>query len=135
MVSRGYPLSGIVLLAAGLAAAFGVMPPRLAAATQTEAERVAQVVEAAKREGEVHYIDPVVTPQTQEALARTFRKKYGLPESFKVRDTVRGTGEVVVAVQQEIKAGRYTVDVVRVPSPPLFQAMAKHGHLMAYLSP
>lgn len=123
------------LLAVGLGAALGIASPWPGAAAQTEAERVAQLVEAAVREGEVHYIDPVVTSKTQEALARAFRKKYGLPESFKVTATVRGTGEVVAAVQQEIKAGRYTVDVVRVPSPPLFQAMAKQGHLMAYLSP
>ncbi|HEY7678424.1 MAG TPA: extracellular solute-binding protein, partial [Candidatus Methylomirabilis sp.] len=135
MATGGRVRTGAFLLAAGMAAAGGMACPWPGAAAQTEAERVAQLVEAAKREGEVHYIDPVVTPKTQEALARAFRRKYGLPESFKVTATVRGTGEVVAAVQQEIKAGRYTVDVVRVPSPPLFQAMAKQGHLMAYLSP
>ncbi len=135
MATGGRVRMGAFLLAAGMAAAVGMAYPWPGAAAQSEAERVTQLVEAAKREGEVHYIDPVVTAKTQEALARAFRKKYGLPESFRVRATVRGTGEVVAAVQQEIKAGRYTVDVVRVPSPPLFQAMAKQGHLMAYLSP
>ena len=131
----GYARRRTFLLAAGMVAAIGLKPSGPVAAAQTGAERVAQLVEAAKREGEVHYIDPVVTPKTQGALAKAFRKKYGLPESFKVTATVRGTGEVVAAVQQEVKAGRYTIDVARVPSPTLFQAMAKQGHLMAYISP
>jgi len=134
VTERHFPKRAL-LPAVALAAAIGIVSPWPAAAAQTEAERVAPLVEAAKREGEVHYIDPVVTSKTQEALARAFRKKYGLPESFKVMATVRGTGEVVASVQQEIKAGRHTVDVVRVPSPPFFRAAAKQGYLMSYLSP
>ena len=77
----------------------------------------AKLIEAAKQEGEVHYIDALIQPKTHALLERAFRKKYGLPDSFKVTHTLRGTGEVVASVQQEIKAGQHTYDLVTVGAP------------------
>jgi iron(III) transport system substrate-binding protein len=94
---------------------------------------LAKLVEAAKKEGEVHYIDATNQPKTQALLDRAFRKKYGLPDSFKFTHTLRGTGEVVATVQQEIKAGQHTIDLVWVGAPALFKAAAKEGHLLPYV--
>jgi iron(III) transport system substrate-binding protein len=98
-------------------------------------EDLAKLVEAAKQEGEVHYIDALIQPKTHALLERAFRKKYGLPDSFKVTHTLRGTGEVVATVQQEIKAGQHTIDFVWVGAPAFFKAAAKDGHFLPYASP
>jgi len=94
---------------------------------------LARLIEAAKQEGEAHYIDALNQPKTQTLLDRAFRQKYGLPDSFKFTHTLRGTGEVVASVQQEIKAGQHTIDVVWVGAPAFFKAAAKDGALLPYL--
>ncbi len=96
---------------------------------------LARLIEAAKKEGEVHYIDATNQPKTQELLDRAFRKKYGLPDSFKFTHTLQGTGQVVASVQTEIKAGQHTIDLVWVGAPGFFRAAAKEGHLLPYTSP
>jgi iron(III) transport system substrate-binding protein len=94
---------------------------------------IARLVEAARQEGEVHYLDALVQPKTHALIEAAFRKKYGLPDSFKVTHTLRGTGEVVATVQQEIKAGQHVTDVVWVGAPAFYKAAAKDGHLLAHV--
>ncbi len=97
---------------------------------------LARLVEAAKKEGEVHYLDSSIQPKTHAALARTFRRMYGLPESFKVTNTLRGTGEAVATVQQEIKAGQHTIDLMWAGgASSFFKAAAKEGHFLPHPSP
>jgi iron(III) transport system substrate-binding protein len=109
-------------------ALIGLIPP-IGWAAEVE---LGALVEAAKKEGEVHYIDALIQPKTHALLERAFRQKYGLPETFKFTHTLRGTGEVVASVQQEIKAGQHTIDLVWVGAPAFFKAAAKEGHLLAY---
>jgi len=99
------------------------------------AEEPARMVELAKAEGEVHYQDAIVLPSTHEALAAAFKKKYNLPASFKVTHTLRRTGEVVATATQEIKAGKFTVDIVWVGFPDFFKTAARQGDLLPYASP
>ena len=101
--------------------------------TAARAQDLTKLIEAAKQEGEVHYIDAIVQPKTQARLERAFKKKYNLPDSFKFTHTLRGTGEVVATVQQEIKAGQHTIDVVWVGAPGFYRAAAKEGHLLPYV--
>ena len=115
----------------GLACTVLVATAALPAATAWAAD--AKLIEAAKQEGEVHYIDALIQPKTHALLERAFRKKYGLPDSFKVTHTLRGTGEVVASVQQEIKAGQHTYDLVSVGAPGFFKAAAKDGHFLPYV--
>jgi ABC-type Fe3+ transport system substrate-binding protein len=97
---------------------------------------LAQMVEAAKREGEVHFLDNQNQPQTAAEMERGFRKRYGLPDSFRVTHTLRGTGESVATVQQEIKAGQHTIDLMWVGGSASFlKAAAKSGDLLPYASP
>jgi len=96
-------------------------------------DELAKLIEGAKKEGEVHYIDALNQPKTQALLDRAFRKKYGLPDSFKFTHTLRGTGEVVASVQQEIKAGQHTIDIIWVGAPAFFKAAAKDGALLPYV--
>ena len=97
---------------------------------------LARIIEAAKKEGEVHYIDNQNQPKTAAALEQGFRKRYGLPDGFKVTHTLRGTGEAVATVQQEIKAGQHTIDLMWVGGSASFlKAAAKSGDLLPYTSP
>jgi len=91
------------------------------------------LIEGAKKEGEVHYIDAMVQPKTHALLDQAFRKKYGLPESFKFTHTLQGTGQVVASAQQEIKAGQHTFDVVWVAAPSFYRAAGKEGHFLPYV--
>jgi iron(III) transport system substrate-binding protein len=120
-------------LALGCAAVTAVVLWGAAPAPAADAD-LAKLIEAARQEGEVHYIDAVVHPKTQAVLDRAFRKKYGLPESFKFTHTLQGTGQVVASVQQEIKAGQHTIDVVWVSAPTFFKAAAKAGDFLPYVS-
>lgn len=118
--------------AAGAALALAAAGAAPAGAADAE---LARLVEAAKKEGEVHYIDALNQPKTHAMLDRAFRKKYGLPDSFKFTHTLQGTGQVVATVQQEIKAGQHTIDVVYLAAPGFFKAAAKEGHFLPYVSP
>ncbi len=127
-------VGGRVAIILGIAAALwaaAALGPRPSAA----GEDPARMLEPAKAEGEVHYQDAIVLPATHEALASAFRKKYGLPASFKVTHTLRRTGEVVATATQEIKARKFTVDIVWVGVPPFFKAAARQGDLLPYTSP
>ncbi len=123
-------LRGTVGACAAIAALLGG-----AAAGPAADAALAKLIEEAKKEGGVHYIDAVITPKTQAGLDRAFRKKYGLPESFKFTHTLQGTGQVVASVQQEIKAGQHTIDLVWVGAPAFFKAAAKDGHLLPFVPP
>lgn len=122
MLSRGLAAASVMVAA--------LTPPTAGRAADPELGRL---IAAAKEEGEVHYIDALGQPKTQALLEQAFRKKYGLPDSFKLTHTLRGTGEVVATVQQEIKAGRHTIDVVWVGAPGFFKAAAREGALLPYV--
>jgi ABC-type Fe3+ transport system substrate-binding protein len=104
----------------------------LAASGWAADAELTKLIEAAKKDGEVHFLDALVTAKTSAALERAFKKKYGLPDGFKFNHTLRGTGEVVATSQQEIKAGQYTSDVVSVSAPSFFHAAGKDGHFLPY---
>jgi len=124
----------VTSILAGCAALALVLLRGGAAGWAADAE-LAKLIEAAKKEGEVHYIDATNQPKTQALLDKAFRKKYGMPDSFKFTHTLQGTGQVVATVQQEIKAGQHTIDVVWVSAPGFFKAAAKEAHFLPYVSP
>ncbi len=131
-VMRAWRGSRVGRMGCAAIAAAALMAPATAGAAETGG---AKLVEAAKQEGEVHYIDAIMEPKTNASLERAFRKRYDLPDSFKFTHTQRGTGEVVATVQQEIKAGQHTIDLVWVGAPAFFKAAAKEGHFLRYTSP
>jgi len=114
--------------------AAGIVLAVAASAGAADAE-LANLIEAAKKEGEVHYLDAMAQPRTNAAMERAFRKKYAMPDSFKFTHTLQGTGQVVASVQQEIKADQHTIDVVWVAAPAFFKAAAKAGHFLSHASP
>jgi iron(III) transport system substrate-binding protein len=86
-----------------------------------------KLIEAAKKEGQVTLINPIFQEVTAENFQAAFRKRYGLGEAFKFNNLRKGTGATIAQVQQEIKAGKFTVDAHIVNAPGFFDEAAKRG--------
>lgn len=86
-----------------------------------------QLVAAAKAEGGVTIINPLFSDRTGRRLGKAFVARYGLGDGFKFNNLRKGTGASVAQVRQEIKAGKFTVDVALVSAPGFFAAAAKRG--------
>lgn len=109
-------VSGICgLLAAG---AFGA-----GAAELTPQEK--KLVEAARKEGAVTLLNPVLSDRTGQLLGEAFIKRYDLGPNFRFNNLRRGTGQTVSQVRQEMKARRFTVDILLVSAPAFFEEAAK----------
>lgn len=109
--------------------------PALKNASPEEKARLEALIEGAKKEGQLSYLDTVIQPTTNDQLVAAFRKHYGLPSSFKVNYSLTATGNLVTRVEQEIGAGRVTTDVVAIASPTWVFERIKAGHVMEYKSP
>lgn len=110
-------------------------PPALQGVAAAEAERLGRLIDGARSEGSLSYWDGVIQPATNEALTAAFRSYYGLPEAFKVRYQLLATSALVTRVEQEIGAGRVTVDVAAVGYPGWAFERAAAGDVLAYDSP
>lgn len=129
------------LVALGLAAMIGPgttwaqEPPAVANATGAEKERIKGLIEEAKKEGGVTFIDALITPVTHDQLAAAFKKHYGLPASFNVGNTYMAPSGIITRLEQELRAGRVSFDVGAVASPAWVMARANEGHILKYASP
>jgi len=85
---------------------------------------------AAKKEGAVTIINPIFSDRTAQRMAAAFVKRYDLGPDFKFNNLRKGTGATVAQVRQEIKAGKFTVDVHLVSAPGFFAAASEHGAFM-----
>ncbi len=112
-------------LVAGVALASALFASGAAgqAADLTPQERA--LIAAAKKEGEVTILNPLFSDETGQRLSEGFVKRYGLGPDFKVNNLRKGTGQTVAQVRQEIKAGRFTVDILLVSAPAFFDEAAK----------
>jgi iron(III) transport system substrate-binding protein len=110
-------------------------PPAVQAAPAEQRAALKALIEAAKKEGVVNYWDAVIQPETNEALTKDFRKRYGLPNGFGVKYTLSVTTNLITRVEQEVAAGNVTIDVASIASPPWITGLIKAGHVMQYESP
>lgn len=101
-----------------------------AATLANAAELTAQekaLIAGAKKEGAVTLINPIFAERTAKRMGAAFKKRYGLGDDFKFNNLRKGTGATVAQVRQEIKAGKFTVDVHLVSAPGFFDEAAKRG--------
>jgi ABC-type Fe3+ transport system substrate-binding protein len=101
-----------------------------AATLANAAELTAQekaLIAGAKAEGAVTLINPIFAERTAKRMGAAFKKRYGLGDKFKFNNLRKGTGSTVAQVRQEIKAGKFTVDVHLVSAPGFFNEAAKRG--------
>lgn len=116
--------------AAFLAAPFTAAAILAAASAAYAADLTPQekaLIEAAKKEGAVTIINPLFSDRTAQRMGAAFKKRYGLGDDFQFNNLRKGTGATVAQVRQEIKAGKFTVDVHLVSAPGFFAAAAERG--------
>ena len=130
--------TALIALAFGMAAltqAAAQEIPALKGVSADEKTRVTALIDAARSEGSLSYWDTVIQPATNDALVAAFRARYGLPSTFKVNYTLTQTGELVTRIEQEIAAGRVSVDVASIAAPIWTFEHAAKGDFMEYHSP
>jgi ABC-type Fe3+ transport system substrate-binding protein len=110
-------------------------PPAFIGISAGEKARLAQLIDGAKKEGSLTYWDGVIQPETNDALTAAFRKFYGLPSGFQVHYQLLATAPLVTRIEQEINAGRVTVDVAAVGYPSWVFERAAAGDALEYDSP
>ncbi len=110
-------------------------PPALDGVSAEEKARLTRLIDGARTEGSLSYVDGVIEPETNDALTAAFRRHYGLPDTFRVHYQLLSTATLVTRVEQEIGAGRVTVDVAAVGSPPWVFQRAAAGDALEYDSP
>lgn len=110
-------------------------PPAVQEANGARKEVLRKMIAGAIKEGELSYWDTVVQSATNAALAAGFRKYYGLPSDFKVNYSLSPAAALLTRVEQEVTAGRVTMDVAAVASLPWVYDKIKSGHVMRYDSP
>ena len=114
-----------IFVGAASAGAFLVAATFGQAATLSPQEKA--LIAAAKKEGAVTIINPLFSDRTSRRMGPAFVKRYGLGPDFKFNNLRKGTGATVSQVRQEIKADKFTVDVIMVSAPGFFAAAAKRG--------
>ena len=134
-----------LLLATGLASTLAMpalrkadaqgQPPAMQAASAEERARLAPLIEGARREGRVTYWATVIQPETHDDLAAAFRRHYGLPAGFRVNYTLSQTGALVTRIEQELAAGRVSIDVASIASPTWVFEKVEAGQIEEYDSP
>jgi len=124
------------LLALGMiSSAQAQNPPAVAQASGSEQGRVEALVQEATKEGSLSYWDAVIQPETNDELTAAFKKRYGLPASFKVNYTLSNTSGLATRVDQELQANKVTIDVTALASLPWVYGHVKNGDVLEYDSP
>jgi ABC-type Fe3+ transport system substrate-binding protein len=106
-------------------AAFSLLGAATPASGLTAQEQ--KLARAAKKEGAVVIINPLFSDRTAKRMGPAFAKQYGLGSGFKFHNIRKGTGSTVATVRQEIRAGKFTIDVHMVSAPGFFHAAHKRG--------
>jgi iron(III) transport system substrate-binding protein len=86
-----------------------------------------KLVDAAKKEGGVTLLNPLLSDRTGQLLGEAFVKRYNLGADFKFNNLRKGTGQTVAQVRQEIIAKKFTVDILMVSAPGFFDEANKRG--------
>src|SRR5262249_18030511 len=130
---------GAVIAAVALTCAAGPSRaqelPAFKGVSAAEKARLTQLIDGATREGSLTYWDVVIQPETNDALTAAFRRYYGLPNAFRVHYQLLATAPLVTRVEQEINAGRVTVDVAAVGYPSWVFERTAAGDALEYDSP
>jgi iron(III) transport system substrate-binding protein len=110
-------------------------PQALKEAAAARKEPLRALIAAAIKEGELSYWDTIIQSDTNAALVAAFRSYYGLPADFKVNYSLSVTTNLLTRVDQELSAGRVTMDVAAIASLPWVHEKVKAGQVMRYDSP
>jgi ABC-type Fe3+ transport system substrate-binding protein len=85
------------------------------------------LIPLAREEGAVTVLQTSFNNETMTRLREAFVQRYGLGSEFKVNSIQKGTGPTVSQARQEIRANRFTFDVIMVASAGFFAGAHKEG--------
>lgn len=100
-----------------------------------ERQRVLDLIEQAKKEGQVAWRATLVKDETARAMVDAFRKYYGLPDFKVAYDTDMFSGDLISKTNAEIGAGKLAVDIIATGTMAFVYDMLKRGEFMKYESP
>lgn len=86
-----------------------------------------KLIDAAKAEGEVSILHPILGDYSAGLLAKGFIEFYKLGPNFKFNNLRKGSGQTISQVRQEIQANKFTVDILAVNAAGFFDEAAKRG--------
>ncbi|MEK6710580.1 MAG: hypothetical protein AABZ64_08370, partial [Nitrospinota bacterium] len=126
---------GAFLAALALAApARAADAPILRELQGAERERVAKLIEAAKKEGQLDYVSHYLQVGTARKMEAEFKRLYGLPDmKFSFAD--RTTSIILRRVEEEVRANKVTADVLLVSAVSWLHSLKRRGELTKYDSP
>jgi iron(III) transport system substrate-binding protein len=111
-------------------------PPGLARLTGAEKDRVAKLIEGAKREGELTGYVSTLRPDVLERMIPDFQKEFGFSESdLKIKLVSARTATIVTKVTEELRAKVYKTDIVSTAPAYWFDELIARKEIMAYDSP
>ncbi len=129
----------MIALSAAFALTLGAVqaqePPAVAKASGAEKARLQGLIKEAAKEGAITYWDAVIQTETNDELTAAFKKRYGLPSSFKVNYNLSNTTGLATRVDQELQAGKVTIDVAALASLPWVYGHVAKGDALEYDSP
>ncbi len=124
--------AAFILSSGGLS--FSAEPPALKGLTGADRERVANLIEGARKEGALTWWDTIMDVETSTKIIEDFKKYYGLQELSVSIPRMR-TGTLTAKVEEELKADKVTVDVIAVAALGWFYELLARGELLEYDSP
>jgi iron(III) transport system substrate-binding protein len=111
-------------------------PPTTAPAAAQPAAKPAsgldQLIEGAKREGQLNWIDATIQQFNDDRFHGAFRKKYGLPDNFQMNHSFKATGDLITQVQQEVQADKVTLDYVLIGDLSFWKGLDQANALLDY---
>jgi iron(III) transport system substrate-binding protein len=106
--------------------------PTTAAPAAKASSGLDQLIEGAKREGQLNWIDATVQQFNDDRFHGAFRKKYGLPDNFQMNHSFKATGDLITQVQQEVQADKVTLDYVLIGDLSFWKGLDQAGALLEY---
>ena len=91
-----------------------------------------QLVEGARKEGQLNWIDVTIQQFNDPRFHGAFKKRYGLPDSFQINHTFKATGDLITQIQQEVQAGKVTQDYVLIGDLTFWNGLDRAGALLDY---
>lgn len=113
---------------------FGADPPALQGLSGANKDRVQKLIDGAKKEGSLTWWDTIMDVAASTQIINDFKQYYGLKDISISIPRMR-TGTLVAKVEEEVEAGKNTVDIISVAALGWFYEMLERGQLLKYCSP
>lgn len=130
----GFLIGFVFVVSTFFTSVWAADPPALQDLSGKERERVAKLIEGAKKEGEVVWFSHSVNPELAVRIEKGFREYYGI-EDFKLRHSLMRTGPLAARVLKSLQAGIKDIDIIHTSDFELFRDLRKRNLLIEYNSP